>query len=113
MSEVTIFAVTLFGAGLLFIGLGVPLFQRRVPRNFLYGCRTNKTLSDETIWYAVNRVTGKWLILGGAVMTATAVGLFMFRKSLNPGYAAASLIALLTISTAVMVVSSLRAQKRF
>jgi uncharacterized membrane protein len=113
MNEVTIFAATLFGSGIVFVGLGIPLFQRRVPPNAWYGCRTKKALSDEQIWYAVNRVTGKSMIAGGAVMTFASVALFWFREKVRPDYAAIVVISLLVLSVVLMVVNSIRAQKRW
>ena len=59
--------------GIIFAALGVPLLRGRVRPNFWYGCRTRKTLSDERIWYAVNRVTGRDLIVGGACIFAAAL----------------------------------------
>lgn len=113
MGEVTIFATTLFGAGVLFLALGIPLFLKRVRPNFLYGCRTTKTMSDERIWYAVNRITGKSMIVGGAVMIAASTVLFALRRSMNPDYAAIALISLLILASVFMVVNSIREQRHY
>ena len=113
MAENTIFASILFGVGAVFIGFGLPLFQERVPPNFWYGCRTSKALSDQKIWYAVNRVTGKSMIEGGALMMAAALLMFALRNSLRPGYAAGGVIVLVILSTTFLVINSLRTQKRF
>jgi uncharacterized membrane protein len=59
--------------GALFIGLGVPLMLQSVKPNRWYGFRTPKTLSDPEIWYAVNRVTGRDLLIGGAVLVCVAL----------------------------------------
>jgi uncharacterized membrane protein len=112
MSEVTIFATTLFGAGVLFLGFGIPLFQERVPPNYWYGCRTTKSLSDKKIWYTVNRVTGKNMIVGGMLMTVTSMAMFAFRKSLSPDISALAVIGLLIMSTALMVVNGFRTLRR-
>ena len=113
MGEITIYAITLLGAGLLFLSLGIPLFQQRVPPNYWYGCRTTKCLSDQKIWYAVNRVTGKSMIMGGLLMMATSTLMFALRKSLRPDYAAMLVTAVLLLCTAFLVINSLRAQKQF
>ena len=113
MAETTIFASILFGAGVLFVGLGVPLFQQRVPPNYWYGCRTAKCLSDQKIWYAVNRVTGESMIAGGALMLAASCLMFVLRNSLRPDYAAIGVIVLVISSTILLVVNSLRMQRRF
>ncbi len=98
---------------MLFAGLGVPLFQQRVPPNYWYGCRTTKCLSDQKIWYAVNRVTGKSMIAGGALMVIASLLMFALRDSLRPDYAAVGVVVLMISCTAFLVINSLRTQKHF
>ena len=52
----------------LMIALGLPLVFRLVPRNWLYGTRTWRTLrgSEET-WYRQNVITGVVMVLVGVV----------------------------------------------
>jgi hypothetical protein len=40
--------------GLLLLGLCMPLVQRKIGRNALYGFRTPRTLASDEAWYAVN-----------------------------------------------------------
>ena len=40
--------------GLIFLGLCIPLVQRKIGRNGVYGFRTPKTLASDEAWYAVN-----------------------------------------------------------
>ena len=40
--------------GLIFLGLCIPLVQRKIGRNAAYGFRTSKTLASDKAWYAVN-----------------------------------------------------------
>lgn len=42
------------GLSVLFIALAIPLIQKRVPPNGIYGFRVPKTLNNPDIWYAVN-----------------------------------------------------------
>jgi len=58
-------------AGVAFTALGIPLLRGRVSPNTTYGLRTAKTLSDERVWYAVNRVCGKDLALAGVAPSPT------------------------------------------
>ncbi len=53
-------------APLLLIALGLPLVFRLVPRNWLYGMRTPRTLkgSEET-WYIQNTITGWAMVIIG------------------------------------------------
>ena len=113
MGEIVIFASTLLAAGVLFVSLGIPLFKQRVPPNSWYGCRTAKCLSDRKTWYAVNRVAGKSMIVGGALMTAISILMFSLRNVLRPEYGAFGVIGLVFLCTTFLVINSLRAQKRF
>jgi uncharacterized membrane protein YjgN (DUF898 family) len=40
--------------GLIFLGLFIPLVQRKIGRNAAYGVRTRRTLASDKAWYAVN-----------------------------------------------------------
>ncbi len=63
-------------AGLLLVGLSIPLLLRRVKPNWWYGFRTPKTFSDERIWYDSNAYAGKWLLISGAVHTVVSLVLY-------------------------------------
>lgn len=106
-------AALLFAAvGLVFVGLGVPLLRGRVPPNMWYGCRTEKTLSDEKIWYAVNRVTGRDLIVAGLMLVVSSFAVFVFGRRMDPTHAVIILLSVLLLSVARMAVNSFRAAKR-
>ena len=65
----------LLGAGLLLIGVGVPLVLGRIGRNRVYGYRSPRTLRDDRIWYPVNVLTGLWMIWAG--LLAAVIGLLL------------------------------------
>lgn len=111
MDENTWAALLFTIVGLIYIGLGIPLLRGRVPPNSFYGCRTTKTLSNKEIWYAVNRVTGRDLVIGGVAVIFTAFAVFIFGRSIHPPYAAAILLAVLVLAVVLMVVDSLRTQR--
>lgn len=48
---------------LLILTASIPLVLGVVPRNRVYGIRTCKTLSDDSIWYPANRFGGWALIV--------------------------------------------------
>jgi uncharacterized membrane protein len=98
--------------GIVFVALGVPLWRGRVRPNFWYGCRTRKTLSDEKIWYAVNRVTGRDLIAGGAITSAAALALLAAGRDMNPAARAIVLLCVTILSVVAMAVDSLRVSRR-
>jgi hypothetical protein len=58
---------------LLFL-VAVPLVAGLIPRNRLYGFRTKKTLSDEGIWYRVNRLAGLAVMIASGVYGMVAAG---------------------------------------
>ena len=54
----------------LMIALGLPLVFRLVPRNWLYGTRTLRTLrGSEEAWYRQNVITGVVMVIVGVVWT--------------------------------------------
>jgi hypothetical protein len=63
-------------AGLLLIGLAVPLIWRKVRPNAWYGFRVRQTLTDSDIWYAANAYAGKYLLGVGVITVVTAIGLY-------------------------------------
>ncbi len=62
--------------GLLFIGVAIPLTQRRVPPNPLYGLRVPATLADETVWYEANAQAGKDMLRVGVLVIVVGAGLY-------------------------------------
>ncbi|WP_082629249.1 SdpI family protein [Chthonomonas calidirosea] len=62
-----------FLLGILCAALAIPLIQRRVPPNRLYGFRTPKTLRNESIWYQANAYAGKTLLLYGLTLSLTSL----------------------------------------
>jgi uncharacterized membrane protein len=60
-------------SGLVFIGISLPLIQRRVRPNPWYGLRVPKTLHDERIWYAANEFSGRMLFVAGLFIAGCAL----------------------------------------
>jgi uncharacterized protein (DUF486 family) len=53
---------------LMMISLGLPLIFRLVPRNYLYGMRSPRTLwTTEEIWYRQNVITGVVMVVFGVI----------------------------------------------
>jgi uncharacterized membrane protein len=112
VSEVVTAAIIFTAVGVLFIALGIPLLRGRVRPNSWYGCRTHKTLSDEKVWYAVNRVTGRDLVAAGIAVIASALALLIFGRGINPDHAVLALLSVLLLSVIIMAADSYGAQKR-
>ena len=59
----------------ILILLGFPLVFRMVPRDYLYGMRSARTLStDEQTWYRQNTITGVVLVGGGLIWLIALAG---------------------------------------
>ena len=112
MSEAVKLLLISTGTGALLIGVGIPLLLGRVPPNPWYGCRTRKTLSDERVWYAVNRVGGQDLILAGVVIIISSLVVFAFSSRLSSDAAAAVMVSVILLSVAGIAFHSLRVSRR-
>ena len=82
---------------MVFIALGVPLKQGKVPPNWWYGFRTRKTVSNPDIWYAVNRITGIDMIRAGTIIAAASLIMLALRNSITPEAAVAVLLAVMLV----------------
>lgn len=57
----------------LFCVLGLPLYFKKVKRNYFYGYRVSQyAMLDDDIWYAVNQQGGKHLIVIGGLLALNA-----------------------------------------
>jgi len=57
----------------IFFLLAIPLVLGLIPRNRFYGVRIPKTLSDDSVWYPVNRVAGVAIMLASSVYGVVAM----------------------------------------
>ena len=55
--------------------VSLPLIFALIPKNRIYGIRTRKTMSDDRVWYAVNRLGGGLMLVSSVVYLVFA-GLF-------------------------------------
>ena len=94
-------------AGLLLIGLSVPLIRRKVRPNAWYGFRVRQTLADPEIWYAANAYAGKYLLGVGMITVLTAVGLFRVPGITLDAYALAC-AGIILVALAVCVIQCFR-----
>src|SRR5512140_736227 len=90
--------------GLLFILLGLPLKQGKIPPNHWYGFRTRKTLTNDKIWYDINKITGEYMVKIGVVVTFSSLLILSFRGWLPVEFAVAIQTAIMLASVAWMVI---------
>ena len=64
--------VFFIGMGLVFLGLGWPLYRGKVKPNHWYGLRVGETMEDERVWYAGNAYSGRDFVVLGAMVSAVA-----------------------------------------
>ena len=60
-------------AGLLCIGLSIPLVRGRIGRNGFYGVRFPESFQSDEAWYAINRFGGKRLIVWSIPLIAVGI----------------------------------------
>lgn len=76
-------------AGLLALGLAVPLARGKVSRNPYYGVRFPQSLRSDEAWSAINRYGGKRLAAWSIPLVAVGVAAFFLPLASNPGLALA------------------------
>lgn len=64
----------------IFVLTSVPLVLGMVPRNRFYGIRMKKTLSDDRVWYSVNKFGG-WLIIFSSLIYLVTASILPYSKS--------------------------------
>lgn len=112
MSESVGLPLVFVGVGIIFAAVGFPLWRGRVRPNFWYGCRTHKTLSDERVWYAVNRVAGRDMIIGGAITFVAALAALVAGRDMNPPARAITLLGVTLLSVVAMALNSRKVSRR-
>ncbi|HAM51349.1 MAG TPA: hypothetical protein DCP92_11925 [Nitrospiraceae bacterium] len=67
---------------ILILLFSIPLVLGVVPRNRVYGIRTCKTLSDDSIWYRANRFGG-WALIISCLFYLLLSGLVPYHRQDN------------------------------
>jgi uncharacterized membrane protein len=102
--ESAILLVYMLASGVLVL-LGLPLYFRKIPPNRFYGFRTERTLNNPEVWYPVNRVTGGWMVVTGAITAAVAT--WVQRSGYSVPTAALINLATFTIGILLMLMHSI------
>ncbi|MGH7213383.1 MAG: SdpI family protein [Tepidisphaeraceae bacterium] len=72
-----LFLAMFLAVGGLCICMSIPLIQRKVPPNRLYGFRVRRTLEDPNVWYPANAYAA-WRMLWAAIAAMiVAVGAYL------------------------------------
>ncbi len=94
-------------AGLLLIGLALPLIYRKIPPNHWYGFRVKRTLEDREVCFAVNAFAGQRLAWTGLATVAAAIVLYVLHIKKVDTYDVA-VAAVMLFGLTVTVVQSFR-----
>jgi uncharacterized membrane protein len=94
--------------GVLCTALGIPLALGKVKPNSFYGFRIAKTLNDESVWYRVNRFSGKAFIGCGLATIVLGFVVLWLGKVLSLGPVALQLLGagIIMVPIAVAVIAS-------
>ncbi|WP_456274595.1 SdpI family protein [Bacillus sp. AK031] len=82
-----VLGLILIGCALLFTGLSLPLYLKKVKMNYLYGVRFPNSFQSDEAWYEINRYGGKQLIIWSVPMLIAGV-VILFLPSLDESAAA-------------------------
>ena len=76
MTSLVVLLFTFVTSGLVLAAVSVPLILGRISPNGLYGFRVRKTMQNPQIWYPVNKLGGKRLLLASLGLVLAAVSFF-------------------------------------
>lgn len=71
-------------AGLIAIGLAIPLVRGRVERNGLYGVRFPESFQSDDAWYAINRYGGRRMIVWALPLLLVGITCFFLHLRQHP-----------------------------
>jgi hypothetical protein len=72
-----------FASGILLVALGVPLWLRRIPPNVFYGIRFRSALADKDVWYELNALGGRNLLVIGVGYLVLLGIMLVFGRALS------------------------------
>lgn len=79
MQTLNIFSGILnIACGIVFVLIGIPLVQKKVPMNKVYGFRISKAFVSDDNWYTINWYGGRQLIQWSAMLIMIGILYFIF-----------------------------------
>lgn len=67
----------------ILIPLAIPLMKRKIKRNWWYGFRTKLTMMHDDIWYPVNEMSGRHMIVIGVIMAVYGLICFFLVRNMT------------------------------
>jgi len=87
--------------GITEVILSIPLILEKVPRNGLYGFRTQKTQSSDEIWYKSNKFIARDLFISGLIVVIGNLILLFINSEMS--LRNTTIIGLLTIIIPIII----------
>lgn len=112
INDYDIATVLFLFVGVVLFSVGVPLLMEIVKPNWVYGCRTKKTLSNEVLWYKVNRRGGRNFMLAGLITSFASTMLYVLRPALSGDAYTLVLMAVMVVAMGVALADTLRYEHR-
>ena len=95
-----------FCVGLLFIAISIPLIKRKVKINHWYGIRLPETMKSEEVWYEVNEICGKHLLIFGIIICLISI-LFYCGNFFTPFITTIIFTSALLVGVLIIVIMAL------
>ena len=108
--EQLILLIVFIGSGLLWIGISIPLFYRKIGPNRWCGFRTRKTLANKEIWFEANKYMAKDFIILGCIQILYNLVLIVLPKTL-PFLCAGNMLILIGGTVIILIRSLLYLRK--
>lgn len=109
--EQLLLLIVFVGAGLLWIGISIPLLYEKIGPNWWYGFRTRKTLSNKKIWYKANKYMAKDFIILGCVQVFYNLVLIVLPINILPFLCAGNMLILIGGVATILIRSLLYLRK--
>lgn len=93
-------------AGLLIIGVSIPMALEKVKPNVFCGFRVAKTFSDEKIWYKANKYMGKCFIWSYSIAILASLPLLAYQDKISYGWQGALVTLLILLPAIYTVIAS-------
>lgn len=100
--------LSMAGAAVALVLMGVHGAKRRVPPNDFFGIRTRFTRSGDAAWYAVHEASARWSILAGIAFLPAAI---LTPLISDPKGQVAAILIPATVGTGLLLVGSWRAHR--
>jgi uncharacterized membrane protein len=104
MDDLTLIIFSFLLTGTLEILLGLPLMFDKIKPNWLFGFRTLSTVSNEEIWYKINRQVGKDFIIAGIILILGILFLIVLLPGISVNEITLAALFLITITVAAVII---------